>query len=29
LEICDRIGFSKTVWHPLTFGICALYILEK
>jgi len=29
LEICDRIGFNKTVWHPLTFGICALYILEK
>jgi demethylmenaquinone methyltransferase/2-methoxy-6-polyprenyl-1,4-benzoquinol methylase len=29
LEICRQAGFQKTSWHPLTFGICALYLLEK
>lgn len=29
LSICRRAGFSRVAWHPLTFGICALYLLEK
>jgi len=29
LQICQKIGFQKTTFIPLTFGICALYLLEK
>lgn len=29
LKICRNAGFKKVEWHPLTFGICALYLLEK
>lgn len=29
LQICRKAGFTKSAWHPLTFGICALYVLEK
>ncbi len=29
LQICRKAGFKKVQWHPLTFGICALYLLEK
>jgi demethylmenaquinone methyltransferase/2-methoxy-6-polyprenyl-1,4-benzoquinol methylase len=29
LQICRKAGFTKSSWHPLTFGICALYLLEK
>ena len=29
LAICREVGFSKTTYHPLTFGICSLYMLEK
>jgi len=29
LQICRNAGFTKVSWHPLTFGICALYLLEK
>lgn len=29
LKICRKAGFTKVEWHPLTFGICALYLLEK
>ena len=29
LAICKEVGFSKGSYHPLTFGICSLYILEK
>lgn len=29
LDICNRLGFCKTFWKPLTFGICAFYYVEK
>ncbi|MCL4152762.1 UNVERIFIED_CONTAM: hypothetical protein GTU68_036610 [Idotea baltica] len=29
LEICKEAGFSKAKYHPLTMGICSLYMLEK
>lgn len=29
LAICRQAGFSKTIYKPLTFGICSLYLLEK
>ena len=29
LKICRNAGFTQAEWHPLTFGICALYLLEK
>ena len=29
VEICNKAGFSQTTYKPLTFGICAMYILEK
>lgn len=29
LEICKKAGFSKAKYHPLTMGICSLYMLEK
>lgn len=29
LTICRQAGFPRATWHPLTFGICALYLLEK
>ena len=28
-DICKEAGFSKAEYHPLTFGICSLYLLEK
>ena len=28
-EICLKSGFSKAQYHPLTLGICSMYILEK
>lgn len=27
--ILERVGFKKTVYRPLTFGICAFYTCEK
>lgn len=29
VEICEKVGFKKCVFQPLTFGICALYLCEK
>jgi demethylmenaquinone methyltransferase/2-methoxy-6-polyprenyl-1,4-benzoquinol methylase len=29
LAICNKIGYINTKWKPLTFGTCALYILQK
>ncbi|MEM7371137.1 MAG: bifunctional demethylmenaquinone methyltransferase/2-methoxy-6-polyprenyl-1,4-benzoquinol methylase UbiE [Bacteroidota bacterium] len=29
LEICREVGYSKATYHPLTFGICSMYLLEK
>ena len=29
LNICREVGFNKASYHPLTFGICSLYMLEK
>ncbi|MFK7971714.1 MAG: bifunctional demethylmenaquinone methyltransferase/2-methoxy-6-polyprenyl-1,4-benzoquinol methylase UbiE [Bacteroidia bacterium] len=29
LDICRSVGFSKTAYHPLTFGACSLYLIEK
>ncbi len=29
VNICQRVGFRRTTWHSLTFGICSLYLLEK
>jgi demethylmenaquinone methyltransferase/2-methoxy-6-polyprenyl-1,4-benzoquinol methylase len=29
LNICRRAGFNNGVFHPLTFGICSLYVLSK
>lgn len=29
LKICREVGYSKTTYKPLTFGICSLYLLEK
>jgi len=28
-KILDKVGFKKTIWKPLTFGICAMYTCEK
>ncbi len=28
-NICREVGFSKTQYLPLSFGICSLYLLEK
>jgi len=28
-DICEKVGFSKAIYKPLTFGICSMYILEK
>ncbi len=28
-QICREAGFSKAEYHPLSFGICSLYLLEK
>ena len=28
-DICREVGFSKAEYHPLTLGICSLYLLEK
>ncbi|MDX2062645.1 MAG: bifunctional demethylmenaquinone methyltransferase/2-methoxy-6-polyprenyl-1,4-benzoquinol methylase UbiE [Bacteroidia bacterium] len=29
VAICKRVGFTFATWHPLTFGICSLYRLQK
>ncbi len=29
VSICQTIGFKKTDFIPLSFGICSLYVLEK
>jgi len=29
VEICIKVGFKKTKWIPLTFGVCSMYVLEK
>ncbi|MEO0470212.1 MAG: bifunctional demethylmenaquinone methyltransferase/2-methoxy-6-polyprenyl-1,4-benzoquinol methylase UbiE [Bacteroidota bacterium] len=29
VSICEEVGFSKASYHPLTFGICSMYLLEK
>lgn len=29
LDICTEVGFKKGIYKPLTFGMCALYIIEK
>ena len=29
VSICQRVGYSKAEYMPLTFGICSLYLLEK
>lgn len=29
LTICEKVGFRKCTFKPLTLGICALYLLEK
>lgn len=28
-QLCHAAGFAQATWHPLTFGICALYRLVK
>jgi demethylmenaquinone methyltransferase/2-methoxy-6-polyprenyl-1,4-benzoquinol methylase len=29
VDICQKVGFRKCTYKPLSFGICALYLLEK
>lgn len=29
VDICQKAGFRETKWYPLTFGICAMYVLQK
>lgn len=29
VKLCLSAGFTRASWHPLTFGICSLYLLEK
>ncbi|GAB4418663.1 MAG: bifunctional demethylmenaquinone methyltransferase/2-methoxy-6-polyprenyl-1,4-benzoquinol methylase UbiE [Bacteroidia bacterium] len=29
LAICREVGYTRVSYHPLTFGICSLYLLEK
>ncbi|MFN0204138.1 MAG: bifunctional demethylmenaquinone methyltransferase/2-methoxy-6-polyprenyl-1,4-benzoquinol methylase UbiE [Bacteroidia bacterium] len=29
LNICTEVGFKKGTYHPLTFGMCSMYLLEK
>jgi demethylmenaquinone methyltransferase / 2-methoxy-6-polyprenyl-1,4-benzoquinol methylase len=29
LAIARTVGFNKNEWHPLTFGACSMYVLEK
>jgi demethylmenaquinone methyltransferase/2-methoxy-6-polyprenyl-1,4-benzoquinol methylase len=29
IKILENIGFVNAVWQPLTFGTCALYMMEK
>jgi demethylmenaquinone methyltransferase / 2-methoxy-6-polyprenyl-1,4-benzoquinol methylase len=29
VAICHNVGFTFVAWHPLTFGICSLYKLQK
>lgn len=27
--ICEKVGFSKALYKPLSLGICSMYVLEK
>lgn len=29
VAICEKVGFRKCTYQPLTLGICSLYLLEK
>jgi demethylmenaquinone methyltransferase/2-methoxy-6-polyprenyl-1,4-benzoquinol methylase len=29
VEICNKVGFTKAQFKPLSLGICSMYILEK
>jgi demethylmenaquinone methyltransferase/2-methoxy-6-polyprenyl-1,4-benzoquinol methylase len=29
LDICTKVGFTKTSYYPLTFGACSFYLIEK
>jgi demethylmenaquinone methyltransferase/2-methoxy-6-polyprenyl-1,4-benzoquinol methylase len=29
LDICKKVGFTKRTYHPLTFGACSFYLIEK
>lgn len=29
LDICKKVGFTKTIYQPLTFGACSFYLIEK
>lgn len=29
VDICKKVGYRKALYKPLTFGACALYLLEK
>lgn len=29
LDICTKVGFTKTTYYPLTFGACSFYLIEK
>lgn len=29
VKLCHSAGFRRASWHPLTLGICSLYLLEK
>jgi demethylmenaquinone methyltransferase/2-methoxy-6-polyprenyl-1,4-benzoquinol methylase len=29
VSICEKVGYRKCTYVPLSFGICALYLLEK
>jgi len=28
-DICEKVGFRNCKYYPLSFGICALYLIEK
>jgi demethylmenaquinone methyltransferase/2-methoxy-6-polyprenyl-1,4-benzoquinol methylase len=29
LKICSEVGFKNGSYHPMTFGMCSMYLLEK
>lgn len=29
VAICEKVGYRKCTYQPLSFGICSLYLLEK